>query len=58
MREFIVDEDFHPDVKGYPELVRCKDCMFDSKCKDRPLKALNDPDWYCAGGERKEGDGE
>ena len=26
MAEFIVDEDFHPDVRGYRELVRCKDC--------------------------------
>ena len=26
MKEFIVDEDFHPDVRSYPELIRCCDC--------------------------------
>ena len=50
-----VEPEIMPD---FVAVVRCKDCRFDSKCKDRPLKALNDPDWYCAGGVRKEGDGE
>lgn len=54
----IVEGKPHVETYSESELVRCKDCRFDSKCKDRPLKALNDPDWYCAGGVRKEGDGD
>lgn len=26
MAEFIIMDDFHPDVKYYPELIRCRDC--------------------------------
>ena len=61
MKEFIIDEDFHPDVSGYPELVRCKDCrhctfydgeqLADCMIKQGwfPVK----PDWFCADGERE-----
>ena len=59
MREFIVSEDFHPEVRGYEELVRCKDCI-NKECFGRDGKIvcdldgfLHDPDWFCADGERK-----
>ena len=52
-----ISDAIHETAKQFRRtIVRCKDCRFDSKCKDRPLRALNDPDWYCAGGVRKEGD--
>ena len=59
MREFIVSEDFHPEVQGYAELVRCKDCKhYDSdtqSCLDG-LNGIFQPDWFCADGLRKDGD--
>ena len=62
MAEFIVDEDFHPDVRGYRELVRCKDCKNyrDGFCynpntyDDEKTRGNTAPDWFCADGERKE----
>ena len=54
-----ISDAIHETAKQFRQtIVWCKDCIFDSKCKDRPLKALNDPYWYCAGGIRKDGDGE
>ena len=67
MREFIVDEDFHPDVSGYPELIRCCDCI---NCVKEPngelycdilavgyeplgSKKVN-ADWFCGDGERED----
>ena len=65
MREFIVEEDFHPDVRGYPELTRCCDCKWWDKrkyeCKnDDVLRQIKDcgcgstfrtePDFFCADG--------
>lgn len=54
---------------GLPELIRCKDCkhlidhplfMDDGYCEKmrnyRYIKLKPDPNWYCADGERKEGD--
>ena len=61
MKEFIVDEDFHPDVSGYPELVRCKDCKYryNGCCYSRASNRINftaevPDDWFCADGERKD----
>ena len=62
MREFIVSEDFHPEVKGYPELVRCKDCKYCEPFEGDALIWCNihvfgrKPDYYCADGERKVGE--
>ena len=60
MREFIVDEDFHPDVSGYPELIRCKDCD-NVECEGIAgnlvcaINGFSHPwDWFCADGERRE----
>ena len=36
MKEFIVDEDFHPEVRGYPDLVRCHDCKWLDKKEGSP----------------------
>lgn len=66
MAEFIVDEDFHPDVRGYRELVRCKDCRYwlpmnrfhqdyhpgYGECELNCW--VRQMDWFCADGERKE----
>ena len=62
MAEFIVDEDFHPDVRGSRELVRCKDCKHyrDGFCynpntyDDEKTRGNTVPDWFCADGEREE----
>ena len=63
MKEFIVDEGFHPDVSGYPELVRCKDCKecyFASNriqseqtfaCGKHGIDVTQD--WFCADGVNK-----
>lgn len=66
MKEFIVDEDFHPDIRWYPELIRCCDCMWwdEHECKnDDVLRRIKDcgcgstfrtePDWFCADGKRR-----
>ena len=57
MKEFIVDEDFHPDVSGYPELVRCKDCIKhgDIACPlwTDAVEWETDADWFCADGEQR-----
>ena len=65
MRQFIVDEDFHPEVKGYSELVRCKDCTFlhdegngEYGCTIHDDLYVSADDWFCADGERKDGDGD
>lgn len=66
MKKFIVDEDFHPDVEWYPELIHCCDCI---NCVKEPNGELYcdilaigyEPlgskkvteDWFCADGERK-----
>ena len=46
---------------NHGELIRCKDCKhYDSdtqSCLDG-LDGIFQPDWFCADGERKEGDGE
>lgn len=63
----IVDEDFHPDVRGYRELVRCKDCKYahltyDGDCKycdnftdddGFPIERYHPGDWFCADGEKR-----
>ena len=52
MKEFIVDEDFHPDVSRYPELVRCKDC------KNSGMDTTSHPEYWCsAHAEYVKGDG-
>ena len=66
MREFIVSEDFHPEVKYYPDLIRCKDCKHGYPLTDSAYYACTKPfaepnnrkpfDWFCADGERKDGD--
>lgn len=57
MNEFIVDEDFHPDVRGYPELIRCIDCKlrFTNKCvlHDQAFPINKGNNWFCADGERR-----
>lgn len=65
MEEFIVDGDFHPDVRGYRELIRCNDCRYwlpmnrfhQDYHPGRGECELNcwvrDNDWFCADGERK-----
>ena len=49
---------------GLPEIVRCKDCKFlkpmellAKQCCPLLNRAVRD-DWFCANGERKDGDGE
>lgn len=44
-----------------PEIVRCVDCKFYSRCTDhqgictnRYMDGFIVPDWYCADGERRE----
>ena len=59
MKEFIVDEDFHPDVRGYPELVRCKDCkhhgtMDCPMCEEANMPFYTADNWYCYDGDREE----
>ena len=69
MREFIVSEDFHPEVKGYQELVRCKDCRHSlpssenfvictAPCNQMAHTTYKPIDWFCADGEREDGDGD
>ena len=60
MEEFIVDGDFHPDVRGYRELIRCKDCKYrgniDGYCykrNNRMAASFVEDDWFCADGERR-----
>ena len=51
------------DVLDLVEVVRCKDCKFR---RDMPVlgrimcmdNTVHDADWFCADGERKDGDGE
>lgn len=67
MKEFVVpvsDEGNIAFIRNglkLPELVRCKDCKhYDSEtqsCLDG-LDGIFQPDWYCADGERKDGDGD
>lgn len=54
MEEFIVDEDFHPDVRGYRELVRCKNCKWrrTNACFCKSKDDVQD-DWYCSEEERE-----
>ncbi len=66
MREFIVSEDFHPEVRGYAELVRCKDCRFNDNPEERASETnwmpcdeyKTDGNWFCGWGKRKDGDGD
>ena len=55
MAEFIVDEDFHPDVRWYKELIRCEDCTlrYTNKCVlyDQAFPVNKPDDWFCADGE-------
>ena len=41
------------------EIVRCKDCVFrdarDGMCEH--VLQIREPDWFCADGERRDGDG-
>ena len=43
-----------------PEIVRCKDCVFrdnrDGMCEH--VQQVRNPDWYCADGERLDGEAE
>lgn len=46
---------------GYVQVVRCKDCKHhgEGTCSAEAGIAFPPPDdWYCADGERKEGDGD
>ena len=46
---------------NHGELIRCKDCKYYDIETQSCLGALDgifQPDWYCADGERKDGDGE
>ena len=61
MREFLVPEDFHPDITGYKELVRCKDCKYGYGIPDsifiQCTRQFNSDQrhkdiWFCADGER------
>ena len=66
MREFIVSEDFHPNVRGYRELTRCKDCrwghiadretpiIYDRGCPYHKLISKTYGNWFCADGEPKD----
>ena len=61
MREFIVSEDFHPEVRGYAELVRCKDCRFHCDEGERDsvpqwlpcAEVKTDDNWFCGYGDKK-----
>ena len=50
------------DAHNAPELVRCKDCRFGEEwgrlVSCGLMKGSHKPDWFCADGERKEGDGD
>ena len=45
-------------LKEQEAVVRCKDCSFNKTCTNRPSRAMNNPNWFCAGGKRKDGDGQ
>ena len=56
MKEYIVQaieqetiDEF--DAHNVPELIRCKDCIKVDVCCRR---VTDNPDWFCADGERKE----
>ena len=65
IREYIVkisDEIMEEEIADKPpELIRCKDCKhYDSEtqsCLDG-LDGIFQPDWFCADGIRKDGDGD
>ena len=40
---------------NYIEIIRCKDCKKEALCRRHWDK---DDDWFCADGERKDGDGD
>lgn len=59
----------HVETYSESELVRCKDCRYalpssenfilcTAPCESQYPKAYKPIDWFCAGGERKEGDGD
>ena len=64
MKEYIIKVD-HPYTDGMTELVRCKDCKKHGK-PECPVQILfpndgishTDDDWFCADGERKDGEQE
>ena len=65
MKEYIVQAIAQETIDSFdahnaPELVRCKDCKYYDIETQSCLGALDGifhPDWYCADGERKDGDG-
>ena len=68
MTEHIVISDFHPDIRWYPELIRCSDCenwipgyitdkddFVPPKCGKYQQMVGHSADDYCSLAERKEG---
>lgn len=53
-------------TKREDEIIRCRDCIFGEQINDRYIctnarhcqSKSNEPDWFCADGIRKDGDGE
>ena len=61
LREEQIQEDALSLLKEQPELVQCKDCKHHGKdtCSAAAGIAYPPPDeWFCADGERKDGDGD
>lgn len=67
MKEYIVQAIAQETIDSFdahnaPELIRCKDCKHWNKeehdCNIKVGHFTAPPDWYCADGERKDGDGD
>ena len=69
-KEFIIRTSIPEEIEFYeeeetPELVRCKDCkywqtntQFCTRWSAPFATQHTSPDWFCADGERKDGDGD
>ena len=59
--DYFLDEAISPTVDAIP-VVHCKDCKHwneeDRDCNIKVGHFTAPPNWYCADGERKDGDGE
>ena len=44
-------------IDGMEEVVRCRDCKFHAHCRESgAFKVIPPDDWFCADGERKDGE--
>ena len=54
-RKFLIDE--QGNITPLPEIVRCKDCKWNSGTAEKPIcmmRSVPSPaDWFCADGEQK-----